>query len=53
VRRKIYTKLVENPLEKKIFGMPRHRKEYDIKVNLKEIGRKGVDWIQLVQNMVH
>jgi hypothetical protein len=34
------------------FGRPRSRQEDNIKINLKRIGCKGVDWIHLAQDIV-
>jgi hypothetical protein len=35
---------------KKPLGRPRHRLDNDIKINLKEIGRDGMDWIHVAQD---
>jgi hypothetical protein len=43
---------VGRPEGKMLFGITRHRWEDNIKVHLKEIGRKGVDWIDLAQGHV-
>jgi hypothetical protein len=41
---------IENVIEdKKLLGRPRYRWEDIIKVNLKEMGRDGVGWIQMAQ----
>jgi len=37
---------------KKPLGRSNHRLEGNIKIDLKEIGYKCVDWIQLAQDMV-
>ena len=42
--------LVGKPEGKRPLGKPRHRWEDNIKVNLKEIGWKGMDWIDLTQD---
>ena len=34
--------------EKEPLGRPRHRWEYNIKMDLQEVGREGVDWIDVV-----
>jgi hypothetical protein len=36
--------LVGKPEGKRPFGIPRHRWEDNIKMNLREIGSEGVDW---------
>jgi hypothetical protein len=38
------------PEEKKPLGKHRHRCEDNIKMDLREIGRDGVDWIHLTQD---
>ena len=38
------------PEGKRPLGKPRHRWEDNIKVDLKEIGWKGLDWIDLTQD---
>jgi hypothetical protein len=35
---------------KRSLGRPRHRWEYNIKMDLKDIGRESVDWINVFQN---
>ena len=35
---------------KRPFGTPRHRWEYNIKMNLQEVGCEGMDWIDLAQD---
>jgi hypothetical protein len=42
--------LHEEPEETRPLGALRRRWEDNIKVNLKEIGREGVDWIHLAQD---
>jgi len=37
--------LVGNPEGRRPLGRPRHRWEYDIKIKLKEIGCKNLDWV--------
>jgi hypothetical protein len=34
--------------EKEPFGRPRHRWEYNIKMDLQEVGCGGMDWIDVV-----
>jgi len=41
--------LVERP--EGSLGRPRHRWEYDIRMDLREIGWKDVEWIHLAQDM--
>ena len=38
------------PEGKRHFGIPRHRWEDTIKVDLKEVGWRGMNWIDLAQN---
>jgi hypothetical protein len=48
----VYRVLVGRPKGKKLLGRPRHRWEDNIKLDHREIGINGVDWIQLAQNRV-
>jgi hypothetical protein len=48
--RKVYKVLVGNPEGKRPLGRPRRRWEYGIRMDLKEIGLGGVDWIRLSQD---
>jgi hypothetical protein len=48
-RRDAYRILVLKLEGKRQLGKPRHRWENNIRINLKEIRWKGVDWIDLVQ----
>jgi hypothetical protein len=48
--RKLYWVLVGKPKGKKPLGRPRHRWEDGIRMDLREIGLEGVDWIQLAQD---
>jgi len=41
--------LVGKPEEKRLS----RRWEYNVKMNLKQLGCEGVDWIKLAQNRVH
>jgi hypothetical protein len=41
---------VGNPEGKRLLGRPRHRWVANIKMNLRDIGWDGVDWIYLAQN---
>jgi hypothetical protein len=45
--RKVYKVLVGNPEGKRPLGRPRRRWEDGIRMDLKEIGLGGVDWIRL------
>jgi hypothetical protein len=47
--RKVYKVLVGNPEEKRAPGRPRRRWEDGIRMDLREIGLGGVDWIRLAQ----
>jgi hypothetical protein len=42
--------LVGKPEWKRALGRPRHRWEDNIKVDLKEVGCGGIDWIDLVHD---
>jgi hypothetical protein len=48
--RKVYKVLVGKPEGKKPLGRPRHRWEDGIRMDLREIGLGGVDWIRLSQD---
>jgi hypothetical protein len=50
--RGIYRVLVGRPKGKRPVGRPWHRWEDDIKVNLREIGINGMNWIWLAQDSV-
>jgi hypothetical protein len=41
---------VEKPEGKKPFGRPRHRWENNIKMDVKEVGRRKMEWINLAQH---
>jgi hypothetical protein len=47
---KVYKVLVGKPEGKRPLGRPRHRWEDGIRMDLREIGLEGVDWIQLSQD---
>jgi len=49
-RRGVYRVLVGLPEGKRPLGRPKHRLEGNIKMNLQEVGRGGVDWIELAQD---
>jgi hypothetical protein len=42
--------LFGNPEEKRPLGKSRHRRKYDIKLDLAEIGWDSVKWIYLAQD---
>jgi hypothetical protein len=48
----VYRVLVGRPKGKRPLGRPRHKWEDNIKMNLREIGIDGVNWIWLAQNRV-
>jgi hypothetical protein len=48
--RKLYKVLVGKPERKRPLGRPRRRWEDGIRMDLREIGREGVDWIRLAQD---
>jgi hypothetical protein len=48
----IYRVLVGKPEGKRPLGRPRHRWEDNIKMDVREIGIDGVNWIQLAQDKV-
>jgi hypothetical protein len=45
-----YRLLVREPEGKKLLGRPRRRWEDNIKMDLKEIGWGGIDWVHLAQD---
>jgi hypothetical protein len=50
--RGVYRFLVGRPEEKRPLGRPTRRWEDNIKMDLREIGIAGANWIQLVQDKV-
>jgi hypothetical protein len=48
--RKVYKVLVAKPEGKRPPGRPRRRWEDGIRMDLREIGQEGVEWIQLAQD---
>jgi hypothetical protein len=49
-KRNAYRTLVGKPEGKRPLGRPRRRLVNNIKMDLREIGRGGMDWIDLAQN---
>jgi hypothetical protein len=50
--RGVYRILVGRPEGKRPLGRPRHRWEDNIKMDLREIGIDGANWIRLAQDRV-
>jgi hypothetical protein len=48
--RKVYKVLVGNPEGKRPLGRPRRRWEDEIRMDLREIVLRGMDWIRLSQD---
>jgi hypothetical protein len=48
--RTVYRVLMGKPEGKRPLRRPRHRREDGIRMDLKEIGWRSVDWIQLAQD---
>ena len=49
-RRGVYRVSVGKPEVKRPLGRPRHRWEDNIKMDLQEVGWRGMDWIDLAQD---
>jgi hypothetical protein len=49
-RKGVYRILVGTPDGKRPLGRPRNRWEDNITTDLQEVGRRGMDWIALVQD---
>jgi hypothetical protein len=49
-RRGVYRVLVGKPEGKRPLGRPRHRREDNIKMDLKEVGCGSMGWIELAQD---
>jgi hypothetical protein len=49
--RNVYV-LVDKPEGKRPLGRPRHRWEDNIRMDLREIGCEGVDWMQVTQDSI-
>jgi hypothetical protein len=50
--RGIYRVLVKRPKGKRPLGRPRHRWEDNIKMDLRELGIDGVNWVWIVEDRV-
>jgi hypothetical protein len=50
-KRNAYKNLVGKPEGERLLGRPRRRWEDNIRMNLREIGWGGMDWIDLAQDM--
>ena len=48
-RRGVYSVLVAKPEGKILLGRPRRRWEYNIMIDLQEVGCGGMDWIDVAQ----
>jgi hypothetical protein len=48
--KKVYTGLVGKPEGKRLLGRPRCRWEDGVRMDLREIGLGGMDWIRLAQD---
>jgi hypothetical protein len=46
----VYRILVGKPEGKRLLGRPRYSREYNIKMDLQEVGSGGMDWIELAQD---
>jgi hypothetical protein len=49
-KRKVYKVLVGKPEGRRLLGRPRRRWEDGVRMDLREIGLEGVDWIKLTQD---
>jgi hypothetical protein len=49
-RRNAYRILVGKPEGKRLLGRPRRRWVHNIKMDLREVGWDGMDWIDLAQD---
>jgi hypothetical protein len=49
-KRNVYKILGGNPVEKRPLGRPRRRWVDNVKMNLRDIGWDGTDWIDLAQD---
>jgi len=48
--RGLYGVLVEKPERKRPLGRPRYRWEGNIKMDVQEVGWRGMDWMDLAQD---
>jgi hypothetical protein len=48
----VYVVLVGRPEGNRPLGRPRRRWEDNVKINLRELGMEGANWIQLAQDRV-
>jgi hypothetical protein len=48
--RGVYRVLLGKPEGKRPIGRPRHRWEDNIKMDLQEVGYRGMDWIELAKD---
>jgi hypothetical protein len=48
--RNLYRIYVRKPKGKSPLGRPWHRWKNNVKVNLRDIGYKGLDWIHMAEN---
>jgi hypothetical protein len=48
--RNAYRILIREPERKRPLGRPRHRWEDNIRMDLRQMGWEGVDWIHLAQD---
>jgi hypothetical protein len=49
-KRGLYRVLVGKPEGKRPLGRPRHKREDNIKIDLREVGCGSMDWIELAQH---
>ena len=52
-KRGVHRALVGKPEGMKLLGRPRRRWEDNIKMDLQEVGCRGMDWIELAQALVN